>query len=286
MKYNGIITPMLTPFKEDGTLDLDGSNVLVDYLKKNGVSGLFPLGSTGLFPYLFSEERVNFLQQVNDNKGSLKVFAGIGSSNTEECIKFARNASDIGVDVLVLMPTYYIHPSPDEIYRHFSMVLEKVDRDLFIYNIPQLAGEFIPLDVIEKLKNEYSHVVGLKESSGDMRYFSKIMQFSDSNFSIFQGQDDLLLPSLAIGADGGVCGLTNFSDNIVSIYRKFREGDISEAQKIQMKSNAMMRVINSANFPSGYYYAFYRKFGLNGGYRAPMIEPSESVKAAINGLNP
>ncbi len=286
MKYNGIITPMLTPFKEDGTLDLDGSNVLVDYLKKNGVSGLFPLGSTGLFPYLFSEERVNFLQQVNDNKGSLKVFAGIGSSNTEECIKFARNASDIGVDVLVLMPTYYIHPSPDEIYRHFSMVLEKVDRDLFIYNIPQLAGEFIPIDVIEKLKNEYSHVVGLKESSGDMRYFSKIMQFSDSNFSIFQGQDDLLLPSLAIGADGGVCGLTNFSDNIVSIYRKFREGDISEAQKIQMKSNAMMRVINSANFPSGYYYAFYRKFGLNGGYRAPMIEPSESVKAAINGLNP
>ena len=285
MKYNGIITPMLTPFKEDGTLDLDGSNVLVDYLKKNGVSGLFPLGSTGLFPYLFSEERVNFLQQVNDNKGSLKVFAGIGSSNTEECIKFARNASDIGVDVLVLMPTYYIHPSPDEMYRHFSMVLEKVDRDLFIYNIPQLAGEFIPIDVIEKLKNEYSHVIGLKESSGDMRYFSKIMQFSDSNFSIFQGQDDLLLPSLSIGADGGVCGLTNFSENIVSIYRKFREGDISEAQKIQMESNAIMRVINSANFPSGYYYAFYRKFGLNGGYRAPMIEPSESVKNAINGLN-
>ena len=286
MKYNGIITPMLTPFKQDGTPDIEGTNVLIDYLKKTGVSGLFPLGSTGLFPYLFSEERVNFLQQVNDNKADLKVFAGIGSSNTEECIKFARNASDIGVDVLVLMPTYYIHPSPDEIYRHFSMVLDKVDRDLFIYNIPQLAGEFIPIDVIEKLKNEYSHVVGLKESSGDMRYFSKIMQFSDSNFSIFQGQDDLLLPSLSIGADGGVCGLTNFSDDIVSIYRKFREGDIPGAQKIQMKSNAVMRVINSANFPSGYYYAFYRKFGLNGGYRAPMIEPSEPVKAAINGLNP
>lgn len=282
MKYSGIITPMLTPFTQDGSPDLDGTNVLIDYLRKTGVSGLFPLGSTGLFPYLFSEERVNFLQHVNDNKGSLKVFAGIGSSNTEECIKFARNASDIGVDVLVLMPTYYIHPSPDEIYRHFSMVLDKVDRDLFIYNIPQLAGEFIPLDIIERLKNEYSHVVGLKESSGDMRYFSKIMQFSDSNFSIFQGQDDLLLPSISIGADGGVCGLTNFSDNVVNIYRNFREGNMPEAQKIQMKSNALMRVINSANFPSGYYYAFYKKFGLNGGYRAPMLQPSESVMKAID----
>ena len=65
MKYNGIITPMLTPFRQDGTPDPDATNVLIDYLKKTGVSGLFPLGSTGLFPYLFSEERVNFLQQVN-----------------------------------------------------------------------------------------------------------------------------------------------------------------------------------------------------------------------------
>ncbi|EQD64190.1 dihydrodipicolinate synthase, partial [mine drainage metagenome] len=227
------------------------------------------------------EERVSFLQHVNDIKGDLKVFAGIGSSNTEEAIKFGRNAADIGCDVLVLMPTYYIHPSHDEIYRHFSLVLDKVDKDFFIYNIPQLSGEFIPVDVIAKLKDEYSHVVGLKESSGDMRYFSKLLPFSGKNFSIFNGQDDLLLPSLALGADGGVCGLSNFNPLIVQVYREYRRGEIEKAQETQMKVDKLMRSINAANFPSGYYYAFYEKMGIQGGYRAPMLQPSDDVRSEI-----
>lgn len=281
MKYEGVITPMLTPFKLDGSVDLDGTDRLVDYLKGIGVSGLFPLGSTGLFPYLFSEERVNYLQHVNDIKGDLKVFAGIGSSNTEECVKFGRNAADIGCDILVLMPTYYIHPSHDEIYRHFSIVLDKVDRDFFIYNIPQLSGEFIPIDVIAKLKEEYSHVVGVKESSGDMRYFSKLLPLSGKNFSIFNGQDDLLLPSLALGADGGVCGLSNFNPQIVKVYQEYRNGEIQKAQETQMKVNSLMRAINASNFPSGYYHAFYHAMGIQGGYRAPMLEPSDEAKRTI-----
>jgi 4-hydroxy-tetrahydrodipicolinate synthase/2-dehydro-3-deoxy-D-gluconate aldolase len=281
MKYDGIITPMLTPFKQEGSADLDATDRLVEYLKGIGVSGLFPLGSTGLFPYLFSEERVNYLQHVNDVKGNLKVFAGIGSSNTEECVKFGRNAADIGCDILVLMPTYYIHPSHDEIYRHFSTVLDKVDKDFFIYNIPQLSGEFIPIDVVEKLKEEYSHVVGLKESSGDMRYFSKLLPLSGKNFSIFNGQDDLLLPSLALGADGGVCGLSNFNPLIVKVYQEYRNGEIQKAQETQMKANSLMRAINAPNFPSGYYYAFYQKMGIQGGYRTPMLEPSEAAKEVI-----
>ncbi len=282
MKYSGIITPMLTPFNDSGSIDKDSTSLLMEYLKGIGVSGFFPLGSTGLFPYLFTEERVSFLQHVNDLKGDLKVFAGIGSSNTEECIKLARNACDIGVDVLVMMPTYYIRPSAEEMHRHFSLVLDKVDRDFFIYNIPQLAGESIPIDVIEKLKEEYSQVAGLKESSGDMRYLSKLMPLSGNNFSIFQGQDDLLVPSLSIGADGGVCGLTNFSDIIVRVYKEYRNGNESEAIKLQREANSLMRIITEPNFPSGYYYAFYHKQGIKGGYRSPMIEPSESGKAAID----
>lgn len=281
MKYGGIVTPMITPFNKSGELDLEATEKLMDYLKSQTLTGIFPLGSTGLFPFLFSEERVNFLQFVNDRKGKLKLFAGIGSSNTEECVKLARHAADIGSDALVMMPTYYIRASQQEVYKHFSSVLKSVESDFFIYNIPQLTGVVISEETIDRLRTEFSQVRGMKESSGDMRYFARIMQLSNEDFSIYQGQDDLLIASLSLGADGGVCGLTNFSDLICETYSEYRNGHYDEARKLQLRANRLMYVTNAPDFPSGYYFTTYQKLGIDGGYRAPMVEPSEAEKEKI-----
>lgn len=284
MKYNGIVTPMITPFNSSGEVDFETTERLLDYFKTQKLTGIFPLGSTGLFPFLFPEERVNFLQFVNERKGSLKLFAGIGSSNTEECINLARNAEDVGSDVIVMMPNYYIRPSQEEIYNHFAAVLKNVDMDFFIYNIPQLAGVVIAEETIDRIRSEFSQVKGLKESSGDFRYFARIMQLSSPEFSIFQGQDDLLLPSLSLGADGGVCGLTNFNSLIPDTFASFTEGRLEDARRSQMQANRIMYVVNKPNFPSGYYFATYLKLGVTGGYRTPMLEPSEQDKQAITGI--
>ncbi len=289
MKYRGIITPMVTPFNSDGSIDYDGTKILIEYLKGIGVSGLFPCGSTGLFPFLSTEEREKFVKFVIENADGLKVLAGIGSSSTQEAIKLGKSAMEAGADALVLMPTYYITPGQPEIQKHFSEFLNNVDKETFIYNIPQLCGVRIEIYTIRKIKEQYSQIVGVKESSADMRYFSRLMEFSGNDFSILQGQDDLLVPSMSIGADGGVCGLSNFSSAVVNAYNEYSEGSRSKASEIQVKQvDPLLHTLLGTTFPSGYYHAFYSKFSLNqGGYRPPMLEPSEEHKKKISAaLNP
>lgn len=283
MKHSGIITPMLTPFKEDGGIDYEATSSLLGYLKSIGIYGVFPLGSTGVFPFLSRDEKETFLKFVIENSIGMKVFSGIGSSSTQESIELAKYASDAGTDVNVLMPSYYIKPGQEEIKRHFSLVIEASDSPLFLYNIPQLTGVYINLETIEYLKENYSSVAGVKESSGDMRYFSRVAAMSSKDFSIFQGQDDLLLPSLSLGADGGVCGLTNFSNYVVKAYEAYRGGNHDRALSIQMGViNPLIKAVNIPSFPSGYYYAFYRTHRIDGHFRSPMTVVADKIEFAID----
>lgn len=283
MKYRGIITPMVTPFDSKGDIDFESTKNLIEYLKSIGVSGLFPCGSTGLFTFLSKDEKKEFLKFVIDNADGMKVLAGVGSSSTREAIELGKFASDSGADALVLMPTYYITPGQAEIKKHFSEFISNVQKDTFIYNIPQLCGVRIELDTVRELKNTHPEIIGIKESSADMRYFSQLMEFSGPDFSILQGQDDLLIPSLSIGADGGVCGLSNFSSSVVNAYNEYDEGSRSKGSRIQVEQvDPLIHTLLGSTFPSAYYYAFYTKFGINeGGYRPPMLEPSDEAKEKI-----
>lgn len=289
MKYRGIITPMVTPFDSKGAIDFESTKNLIEYLKSIGVSGLFPCGSTGLFPFLSKDERKEFLKFVIDNAEGLKVLAGVGSSSTQEAIELGKFAADSGADALVLMPTYYITPGQEEIKKHFSDFLSSVSKETFIYNIPQLCGVRIELETISQLMESHSEIVGVKESSADMRYFSRLMKFSGPDFSILQGQDDLLVPSLSIGADGGVCGLSNFSSSVVNAYNEYDLGSRSKGTRIQVNQvDPLIHALLGSTFPSAYYYAFYTKFAImGGGYRSPMLEPDKESKERIaKALNP
>lgn len=282
MKYNGIITPIITPFKINGEVDYKSIDTLVNFLKSIGVSGIFLSSSTGLFPFLTIDERKKMLEQVLKNSGTLKVFAGIGAADTESAIELAKHAKDVGAKAVVLMPSYYIKSDQSWIISHFKKVLEKVDLNFIIYNIPQFTGSSIELKTIEYLKSNFSQISGIKDSSGDMRYFSKLIHLKDTNFSVFQGQDDLLLLSLTLGADGGVCGTSNFLKYIVDLYDYYRSGELEKSRVLQLeKVNSLMDTLGLATFPSGYYYAFYTKFRIKGGYRSPMTPPSKEASDLI-----
>jgi 4-hydroxy-tetrahydrodipicolinate synthase/2-dehydro-3-deoxy-D-gluconate aldolase len=273
---------MMTPFDRKGKVDYSITEKLLDRLKLFGVDGVFPLGSTGLFPWLSLSERREFLQFVRE-RTSLPVYAGAGSASFNESLEMVRLADEIGCEFAVVMPPYYIVPGPEEMSKYFSELFSRVPIKFFLYNIPQLSGAYIPQSLPATLAEEFSNVVGIKDSSADMRYFSKMIQKRPDHFQVFQGQDDLLLPSLSLGGDGGVCGTSNISKLIVTVKDRFVEGSMEEAQSIQVKQvDPLMDSLNSSRFPSGYYYALYRSLKVRGGYRTPMLEPGTGVKKSID----
>ena len=277
-----IITPMMTPFNERGEIDYSLTEKLLDRLAEFKVDGIFPLGSTGLFPWLSLAERKKFLEFVA-SKTHIKIYAGVGSASYNESLEMARLANDLGCDSGVVMPPFYIIPGMDEMKNYFSSLFSRVPMRFYLYNIPQLSGAYIPQSLPALLAAEFSNVVGIKDSSADMRYFSKMVQNRPDHFLVFQGQDDLLLPSLSLGGDGGVCGISNISKIILSVRDRFADGSMKDATSLQIEGvDPLMDSLNAARFPSGYYYALYMSFGVNGGYRIPMLEPSPETKRNID----
>ncbi len=277
-----LVTPMITPFDKNGKIEYNATKKLISRLEASGVDALFPLGSTGLFPWLSVEERRKFTEFVVKST-KLPVYVGVGSSNAEEAILLSRSAEDCGAYCGVIMPPYYIKPGYDELKLFFSSVLGSIDFQFYLYNIPQLAGTQIPIDMALGLKEEFDGVLGMKESSADMRYFSSLNAMRPGNFRLLQGQDDLLLPSLSIGADGGVCGTSNLNTGILQLRKSFDEGRIQDASNIHNRTIVtMMHALNTQTFPSGYYYGTYRSIGFDGGYRTPMLEPGHPGMLAID----
>ena len=136
--------------------------------------------------------------------------------------------------------------------------------------------------VYEQAK-KHSNIIGIKDSSGNFRSIAAFINSMPRGFSVFQGEDDLLLPSLMLGASGCVCGTTNFSDLAVQVYKKFKEGEINSASQLQSRLDAVMGAVNSVQFPSGYCFAF-SKFVMRGaevGCVPPIGKPSPKEKASI-----
>lgn len=280
-----IICPLITPLDADGEPSEQYTKILLEDMTEFGINKIFPLGSNGLFSLLSMEKRKKFLKIIVDNSDGFEIITGIGSQNTEEAVEFAKFAEDLGVKQAVLQPTYYIKAEQSWMVRHFEKVSEVFNGDLYIYNIPQFTGSRFEFETIENII-DICRIKGLKDSSGDIRYFNSLTDHFKNKISVYQGQDDLLLQSLIIGAKGGVCGTTNINPLAVNVYRKFISGDIEEAANLQQKLIRLYNMINAYPFPSLTYASFYKKHNIKGKIPEPITTmekiPELKVKEIID----
>jgi len=254
-KFEGIIVPMVTPFDKDGNLDEQKLRELVDFLIEGGVHGLFPLASLGEFYAMTEEEKKKTISIVVDQaNGKLPVIPGVGYTGTEIAKNLGEYAKDAGCDAILAVAPYYATQNSESLYGYFED-LSKVDLPLFAYNIPQFVGYSIPVPTILKLAED-GVICGLKDSSGDMMYFAAIAAEVPEDFSLMQGQDIALLPSLAVGAEGGMVGTPNvIPEYTVEIYSSFKRGDLQKALEYQKKLAKFVKVVGRGVFPAGLKYA-------------------------------
>lgn len=241
MRLEGVIAATVTPFTKDG-VNYEALKLLLERLASQGY-GLFPSSSTGEVTKLKPEERIRVAELAVDVAGGrVPVIAGTGTGDHLSTIEMARKYKDVGVDAVLVTPPYYVQGDWAGIYAFYKKVLDAVDVPVVLYTIPLAVGYNIPAEVFDLVTTEYSNVVAVKDSSGDFRYHMELIYLIGNRTSVLQGVDMFFVPSLIVGAKGGILGGPNFLGQLpLRLYHMVKEGRIAEAVEIHQKLMELWR---------------------------------------------
>lgn len=241
-KIEGIIIPMVTPFDRNEEVDEPALRRYTDWLIRQGVHALFTGSGCGEVWKLTTEQKKRMLEVVVEAAaGRVPVLMGASEGSTRATIELTRFSRQCGANGCILWPPYFAGAgySDDTIVDHFRAVADASDIPVILYDAPEMCGYSMSADLIVRLA-EIESIVGLKDSSGQVASFLHKMTLTRGRLAMFQGWDILLLPSLLMGADGGISSRANVAPRfMVELYAKARAGAVAEAQAMQVKLQAL-----------------------------------------------
>ena len=272
-KIQGIIVPMATPLKPDGSFDPDTAKKLVDFLIEGGVHGLFPLGTSGEFALFDREERQKIVETVVDRtNGRVPVLAGVSDPSPDNVTNFAKDANDAGADAIVATSPYYFTTGEDGLYEHFETIASKSELPLFVYNIPEWTHLFVPPNIIQRLA-ENKIIAGMKYTEYNFLNLLKFIKAAGDKISILTGSDAMAFTCLEFGGSGAVIGIANVAPRLAaSIFDLFKKGDLENARIAQVKLLPVIEAIGVGRFPAGLKAAM-KLIGMPVGNVHPPLEP-------------
>lgn len=250
MHLHGIIPPLATPLDERERVDEGALKNLVRQLLQAGVHGFFVLGSTGEFAHLQDDEKRRAIDIVlaEVNK-AVPVLVGVTEAGTQRTIAWVKEAQKRGADSIVAAPPFYYPLTDDELERHFRALAMETDLPILLYHIPETTKIRIPLSVIARLA-EVPNIIGIKDSTGDLPFFYALLDhLRDKPFTVLQGHEALLAPSLFYGAHGGINSLANLVPEwFVALYEAAKQGDGQRAFAWQQQINRLLDALESFPF--------------------------------------
>jgi 4-hydroxy-tetrahydrodipicolinate synthase len=248
----GIVPPIVAPITDDEKVNEKSLREHIEFMIAGGISGILACGSNGEFYMMEEDEMETTLKTILDQvKGRLPVYMGIGAIRTKKCVRIARMAERLGAQGISILQPMFIKPTDEELGAHFRSIAAAVaNLPVLLYNNPRV-GYAIPQGLVEDLAHCVSNIVGLKDSSGDL---TQTMEFirrnQDVGFKVFAGKDTLIYPSLAVGAVGAVTSTSNYVPKLVySIYDNFLKGDHKAALAAQYKLNPIRLATDKSSFP-------------------------------------
>lgn len=210
-KLHGVITALITPFNQDGSIDFGAIKNLIDKQIEDGVNALLPMGTTGESPTLSIKEHLSIIETtINQAGGKVPVIAGTGSNSTSEAIELTKEAAKLGANYTLQVAPYYNKPNQNGFYCHFTKIAEEGELPVILYNIPGRSGKNIEVDTTLKLA-AHQNIVGIKEASGSITQVMEIIKSMPEDFLLFSGDDNLTLPMIACGAKGVISVASNIA---------------------------------------------------------------------------
>lgn len=228
-RLTGVFLPIVTPFK-GGEVDYQSYRNLIRHYIKKGIHGLIPLGTTGESPVITGSEYMKIIEvTLEEAKGRLPVFAGIGSNNTAKAVSMAKRLEPLALEGFLVTSPYYNLPSQEGIYTHFLRISETTNKKIILYNIPYRTGRNMSNETIYRLA-EHKNITGLKDSCGDIKQTLQLLNAPPEDFSLFTGEDHLFFTNLLHGGAGGILASAHINtEKFLAVYNHITDNNHKEA---------------------------------------------------------
>ncbi|MGH9863683.1 MAG: dihydrodipicolinate synthase family protein [Candidatus Acidiferrales bacterium] len=282
LSLRGIFPPLTTPFAASERVDLAALETNLERYNQTLLAGYVVLGSTGEAVFLREKEKLAILEAARAAAAPEKtLIAGTGAESTAETIELTRRAATFGYHAALVRTPSYFKPqmTPAALERHYRAVADASPIPILIYSVPQFTGLAVEAPLVARL-SEHPNIVGLKDSSGDLRQLGEILQAAPVDFVVLVGSATTLYASLALGAHGGILAAACVLPELcVEIYEAHRRGDHERANAAQLRLNAPALSVTSRFGIAGLKYAMELRGYVGGPVRAPL-EPLEAMAQA------
>ena len=234
--FRGVYTALVTPMREDGSVDWDSLGNLVESQVASGVQGIVPTGTTGESPTLDNEEHLKVIEAVVKAASSrLPVIAGTGANSTAEALYLTGEADRLGADAFLQVAPYYNKPSQEGLFQHFRKIADSTSKPIILYSIPGRCGIEIDVATVARLAEACPNIVAIKEAGGDAEKV-RALKAARPEVTVLSGDDGLILPFIDAGAEGVVSVASNLSPEIIcQLTEAALAGDKEKADALSSK---------------------------------------------------
>lgn len=283
--FRGSAVALVTPFNEDGSVNFEELERLIEFQIENKTDALVICGTTGEASTMTDEEQVETIKfSVEKTNGRVPVIAGAGSNDTRHGINLAKMCEDVGADGLLEVTPYYNKTSQRGLYEHYKVIAEAVNIPIILYDVPGRTSMSIAPQTVKELA-EIDNIVGLKDASGNLSYAAEVRSLVGEDFDVYSGNDDVVVPLMSIGGAGVISVLANIYPRLVhDMCQNFFDGNIKEAGRIQVNNKKLIDALFVEPNPIPIKAAM-NIMGYNvGGLRLPLYEAADSTKELLKGL--
>ena len=275
-----VLTAVVTPFRADGSVDLDAFKRLCTHLVDTGSDGVVVAGTTGEAPTLTDEERLALFAAAVESVGDrATVVAGTGTYSTAHSVHLTGQAHELGVDGFLVVTPYYNKPPVAGIVAHFRAIAEATDRPIIAYNIPQRVVVNLEPETLAQLA-EIPNVSAVKQATTDPGQTRRIL--AETDLALYAGNDDLLLPFLELGAVGGILVYTHIAGpQVRELVTRFRDGDVEGARAVDASLRPVIEALAVTTNPIPVKAALAMLGHDVGGLRLPLVAASDEQRAVI-----
>ena len=285
LTFPNVITAMITPFHEDGSVNYEAFRELAEKYTAQG-SGILVAATTGEGAVMTEDEKLKLFKIAADAlKDKTLVMANVGTNNTAQTIDLIKRTEGLGVDALLCIVPYYNKPNQDGCYAHFAAIAKSTKLPIFIHNVPGRTGGKIEAPTLCRLAHDFPNIIGLKDASGDLDYAGYVAANAPAGFHLYSGDDNLTLPIVAVGGEGVVSVASHvICKEMSEMIQAHKDGDVKKAAAMHQKYLPFMKgifctvspvpiktMVNMLGFPAG-------------PLRLPLVEASPEVRAKCQQL--